>query len=115
MYAMANRNVSILLKRFSYGNVGTCTRNSSKAELMLLPKVEKRGEKLEPELMRCIENYLFLFFLCVNLNPDCAFWRKVESAEHFVRHCPPYQYLKYFNEKDKHVTTRLNYDATSKK
>lgn len=33
---MASRNVSILLNRFSYGNVGTWTRSSSNAEFMLL-------------------------------------------------------------------------------
>lgn len=45
MYAIAKRNVSILLKRFSYGNVGTCTRSSSKAELMLLKIVTKSNRR----------------------------------------------------------------------
>ena len=35
---MARRRVSILDRRFSYGNVGTWTRSSSKAELMLLKR-----------------------------------------------------------------------------
>lgn len=47
IYAIANLNVSILLNRFSYGKVGTCTRKSSNAELMLLhfSKSMKRKEK----------------------------------------------------------------------
>lgn len=38
---MARRRVSILLRRFSYGKVGTWTLSSSKAELMLLQGARK--------------------------------------------------------------------------
>lgn len=56
MQAMARRRVSILLRRFSYGNVGTWTRNSSNAELILLQSArqkERGKERKKCTLVEC--------------------------------------------------------------